>query len=610
MSVDYNKRTHRCGSLRLAQKGEEVTLAGWVNNYRDHGGMVFIDLRDHEGLTQLKFNPDTDPQAHEIARTLRNEDVIAVVGQVAPRGSNINPKLPTGEIEVEVRSAELLNKAVDTPFEISEFNEANEDLRLRYRYLDLRRPQMQEIFRVRHKLGKTIRDYFDDNGFIEIETPFLTKSTPEGARDYLVPSRVQQGSFYALPQSPQIFKQLLMIAGFDRYAQIVRCFRDEDLRGNRQPEFTQLDMEMAFVKRDDVMEMVDGCIQKIFKNVLDIDIDRPIKRMTYAEAMDRFGVDRPDTRYGLELQDITDVVKDTEFGVFKSAIDAGGVVKCIVAKGSAETLTRKITDGMTEEIKGMGGGGLPVAKVVASDDGGMAFSTGVAKFMQPFCGALAERLGLKVGDTVFFMPGPYEDASKYLHHARTRLAGILGLIPENRWDLLWIIDFPLVIWNEDEQRWDSTPHPFTAPIDEDLHLFESDPGKIRDQAYDLVLNGEEMAGGSIRIHQQDIQNKVFRLLNIGEEEADAKFKHLLEALQFGAPPHGGIAFGFDRWVMSLTKSSSLREVIAFPKTQRAVCPLTNAPGEVADKQLLELGVDVRPEIKAKRQAGDTAPSEG
>jgi aspartyl-tRNA synthetase len=460
---------------------------------------------------------------------------------------------------------------------------------------------MQATFRLRHKLGKTIRDFFDEEGFVEIETPFLTKSTPEGARDYLVPSRVQPGTFYALPQSPQIFKQLFMVAGFDRYAQIVRCFRDEDLRGNRQPEFTQLDMEMSFVKREDVMDVVARCAQRIFKNVLNVDIEVPLPTMTYAEAMDRFGIDRPDTRFGLEIQDVTHIVRGTDFSVFKSAIEGGGVVRCIVAPQTAETLTRKITDGLTEEIKGIGGGGLPLTKVV-TESGSTAFSTGVAKFVQPFCSALCEQLGAKPGDTIFFMPGRYKDVCKYLHYARTRLGNILDLIPANRWDLLWVIDFPIVEWNEDENRWDSTHHPFTAPVDEDIPLLDSDPGKVRDQAYDLVLNGEEMAGGSIRIHRQEVQKKIFTLLGVSDAEAKLKFTHLLEALKFGAPPHGGIAFGFDRWAMKLSNHASLRDVIAFPKTQRAVCPLTSAPSEVADKQLAELGIDLRPEVKAKRES--------
>lgn len=602
MAIAYNKRTHRCGNLRKKDAGTTVTLAGWVNNYRDHGGMVFIDLRDREGITQLKFNPDTDPEAHEIARGLRNEDVIAAVGLVAARGSNVNPKLSTGEIEVEVHEVDLLNKAAVLPFEISDDCDANEDLRLRYRYLDLRRPVMQKTFRLRHVIAKTIRDFFDEEGFIEIETPFLTKSTPEGARDYLVPSRVQQGTFYALPQSPQIFKQLFMIAGFDKYAQIVRCFRDEDLRGNRQPEFTQLDMEMAFVKREEVMEVVDRCVQRMFKAAIDLDITLPLPRMSYKEAMDRFGVDRPDTRFDLELHDVTDSLRDTDFGVFKSAIESGGVVKCIVVPGG-ESLTRKIIDGLTDELRGIGAGGLPFVKVT-DQDGSPQFATGIAKFIQPLRGALCETLGAKIGDAIFFMPGAYADVSKYLHYARTRLAEVTGVIPENRWDLLWVVDFPLVERSEKDQRWYSMHHPFTAPVDEDIPLIKTDPGKVRAQAYDLVLNGEEMAGGSIRIHREDVQKAVFELLGIGEAEAKLKFTHLLEALRYGAPPHGGIAFGFDRWSILLAGQKSIRDVIAFPKTQRAVCPLTSAPGEVAEAQLKELGIDIRPEVKAKRAASN------
>ncbi|MEE9293618.1 MAG: aspartate--tRNA ligase, partial [Phycisphaerae bacterium] len=418
-----------------------------------------------------------------------------------------------------------------------------------------------------------------------------------------VPSRVQQGSFYALPQSPQIFKQLFMVAGFDRYAQIVRCFRDEDLRGNRQPEFTQLDMEMSFVKREDVMDMVDGCIRRIFISILGIDITIPLPRMKFAESMNRFGIDRPDTRFGLELQDVTHLLRETDFNLFKNAVESGGVVKCLVVPGGAEKLTRKITDGLTGELKGIGGGGLPLTKVTESG-GKTEFSTGIAKFIQPQCRQLCQALAAKPGDLLFFMPGTFAEVCKYLHHLRTRLAQILDLIPPNTWDLLWVIDFPLVEWNEEMKRWDSTHHPFTAPVDEDIHLLKTDPGKVRDQAYDLVLNGEEMAGGSIRIHRREVQQAVFDLLNISAAEAQLKFSHLMEALCYGAPPHGGIAFGFDRWAMLLAEQQSLRDVIAYPKTQRAVCPLTGAPGEVPDAQLQELGIDLRPEIKAKRQAAE------
>ncbi|MCG3131227.1 MAG: Aspartate--tRNA ligase [Phycisphaerae bacterium] len=588
MAIPYNKRTHQCGELRAPQVGQKVRLAGWVDSYRDHGGMAFIDLRDYTGITQVRFNPEGNAAALELARSLRTEDVIVIEGTVVSRGTNINPRIPTGEIEVIGEALDLLSKAEPPPFEISDRTDASEELRLKHRYLDLRRPVMQRVFRMRHVIAKTIRDYFDANGFVEIETPFLTKSTPEGARDYLVPSRVRQGSFYALPQSPQIFKQLFMVAGFERYAQIVRCFRDEDLRADRQPEFTQLDMEMSFVQADDVMTMVEGCAKAIFRNALGIDVRTPLPRMTYQEAMDRFGIDRPDTRFGLELQDVTDLVRGVEFAPFKEAAASGGVVKCIVASGG-EALTRKVTDGLTEEIKGIGGVGVPIVKVAAGD-AGPAFSTGIAKHVEPLASAICTRTGAKPGDTIFFMPGAYDEVCKYLHHVRTRLAEILKLIPENRWDLLWVVDFPMMTYDPEEKRWFSTHHPFTAPMDEDIPLLDTEPNKARSKAYDLVLNGTEMAGGSIRIHQRDVQARVFNLLGISDEEAQLKFSFLLDGLKYGAPPHGGIAFGLDRWVMVLTKMPSLRDVVAFPKTQRAVCLLTGAPTPVAAKQLDELAL--------------------
>ncbi|MFQ5493840.1 MAG: aspartate--tRNA ligase [Phycisphaerae bacterium] len=590
MPIAYNQRTHRCGELRAAQISQRVRLAGWVNSRRDHGGLTFVDLRDHTGIVQLRFNPDHHAEAHGRARSLHNEDVIAVEGGVVSRGEWVNPKLATGEIEVEVDAIDVLSSASPLPFQINDDFEANEDLCLRYRYLHLRRPEMQQTFRLRHRIGRAIREHFHEQGFVEIETPFLTKSTPEGARDYLVPSRVKPGSFYALPQSPQMFKQLFMMAGFDRYAQIVRCFRDEDLRADRQPEFTQLDLEMAFVQAEDVMSAVEGCVQRIFKDGLGLEVPVPFPRLGEHEAMERFGVDRPDTRFGLELSDVTELVKDTEFRVFTEAVAAGGVVKCLVAK-NAESLTRRTLDELTEEVKGIGGSGLPYVKV-SQGDGGLSFSTGVAKFLQPLCRELCDRLDARPGDMILFMPGRYADVCKYLHCVRSRLAALLNLIPEGRWDLLWVVDFPLFVWDEEERRWFSTHHPFTAPRDEDLSKLESDPGSVRSKAYDLVLNGMEMAGGSIRIHQCDVQEKIFSLLGISPEEAQEKFQFLLEALRFGAPPHGGIAFGFDRWAMMLAGGQSLRDVIAFPKTQRAVCPLTDAPGTVSPEQLRELNLSI------------------
>ena len=594
LAVAYNQRTHHCGALRASNVGDSVILAGWAHSWRDHGGMTFVDLRDHTGRTQLQFSSE-NTATHEIARSLHNEDVIAVTGTVVRR-LKANPKLATGEIEVAVTEIDVLSQCDPLPFQVNEEFDAGEDLCLRYRFLHLRRPEMQAKIRLRHRIGRAIREYFHENGFVEIETPFLTKSTPEGARDYLVPSRVSPGAFYALPQSPQIFKQLFMIAGFDRYAQIVRCFRDEDLRADRQPEFTQLDLEMAFVQREDVMTVVEGSVQRIFKDAMDIDVTTPFPRMTEKEAMERYGTDRPDTRYGMELQDVTELAGETEFGVFRAAIEADGVVKCLVAKGGVERLTRKITDGLGEEITGIGGKGLPLVKV--NEEGGeVKFATGIAKFVQPIAAKLCAHLGAEPGDMIFFASGSFAEVGKYLDYLRGRLAKLLDVIPENRWDLLWVIDFPLMVWDDEEQRWFSTHHPFTAPLDEDIPLLDTDPGKVRDKAYDLVLNGVEMAGGSIRIHQREVQEKIFRLLGISPEEAQVKFEFLLDALRFGAPPHGGIAYGFDRWAMMLTNSESLREVIAYPKTQRAVCPLTSAPGPVSPAQLDELYLSLKPPPK-------------
>ena len=587
LAIAYNQRTHRCGELRDSDADGKALVAGWVHSTRDHGGLIFVDLRDHTGLIQLRFHPDLVPEAHKIARGLHNEDVLAIEGTVVRR-EKVNPKLPTGEVEIDVSAVDVLSRAASLPFQVNDEFDASEERCLEYRFLHLRRPEMQKILRLRHRVGRGIREFFHENGFVEIETPVLTKSTPEGARDYLVPSRVQPGSFFALPQSPQIFKQLLMIAGFDRYAQIVRCFRDEDLRADRQPEFTQLDMEMAFVQREDVMDIVEGCVKRIFRDGLGIDIPTPFPRMQEHEAVARFGIDRPDTRFGMELQDVTDLAKETSFKVFHEAIDNGGIVKCLVAEGG-ERLTRKTLDTLAEEIRGIGGSGMPFVKVTSGDQG-TTFATGIAKFVQDLGPRLCAQVGAKPGDLIVFMPGSLEEVSKYLHYLRTRLANELDLIPKDRWDLLWVVDFPLFKWDDEGKRWASVHHPFTAPLDDDLALLETDPGRVRAKAYDLVLNGTEMAGGSIRIHQQDVQQKIFSLLGMSEAEAQEKFEFLLNALKYGAPPHGGIAFGFDRWVMMLAGSKSLREVIAFPKTQRAVCPLTGAPGVVDTAQLDELHI--------------------
>jgi aspartyl-tRNA synthetase len=599
MPLPYHQRTHTCGELRAHHAGQEVILAGWVAHHRDHKGMVFVDLRDRYGMTQLRFGDETPRPVLEEARRLRSEWCICIRGTVAHRGEgNVSPRfytgeLPTGEIEVVVQDLEVLSESPPPPFEISDYTSAHEEIRLEHRYLDLRRPSLQRNFLIRHRVAKTLRDYFDAHGFVELETPFLTKSTPEGARDFLVPSRLHPGKFFALPQSPQLFKQLFMIAGFDRYVQIVRCFRDEDLRADRQPEFTQLDLEMSFVQTDDVIRMAEGAIAAVFSQVLGYDIPRPVPRLSYREAMDRFGIDRPDTRFGLELQDVSDLAAQTEFAPFRQAVESGGVVKCIVSSDpGGKVLTRKTIDALAEELRGIGAVGLPYAKVTADDQGAPKLETGIAKHLAPITADLLSRSGAKPGDVLWFMPGSYTAVSKYLAYLRLRLGQLLNLIPAQQWNFLWVVDFPLLEWDEEEKRWVSVHHPFTSPQDEDLPLLFSDNsqhwGRIRSKAYDLVLNGVELGGGSIRIHRADIQRRVFQLLGIGEEEAQQKFGFLLQALRYGPPPHGGLAFGLDRIVMMLTGASSLRDVIAFPKTQRGTCPLTGAPSTVADKQLAEL----------------------
>ena len=598
MALPYNRRTHTCGALRASDIGKEVLLAGWVANHRDFGGMLFIDLRDRHGITQLRFGDDNPPEVLARAQEIGDEWCICVRGTVAHRGEgNVSPRfrtgeLPTGEIEVRVAELDVLSQSPPPPFEISDYTKTNEDLRLESRWLDLRRPALQRNFIIRHRVAKTLRDYFDANGFLELETPFLTKSTPEGARDFLVPSRTQPGNFFALPQSPQLFKQLFMMSGFDRYVQIVRCFRDEDLRADRQPEFTQLDLEMSFVQVEDVINMAEGAMAAVFKAVLNHEFPRPLPHMTYQAAMDRYGIDRPDTRFGLELQDVSEIAAKTEFAPFRDALVKGGVVKCIVTSDpTGKALTRKVIDGLTEEIKGMGGAGLPVTKVVA-DGAGVKLETGVAKFLAPVTTELVAKTGAKAGDVIWFMPGSSATVAKFLAYLRGRLGTILGLIPEGKWNLLWVTDFPMFEWDEEEKRWNSIHHPFTAPTDEDLPLlFAKDTaglGKIRSKAYDMVLNGTELGGGSIRIHRADVQSRVFELLGISPEEAKVKFDFLLRALQYGPPPHGGLAFGLDRIVMLLTGAPSLRDVIAFPKTQRGTDPMSGAPGPVSEKQLAEL----------------------
>ncbi len=578
------EKSHDCNTLGPDQLGHTVILMGWVQRRRDHGGLIFIDLRDKEGITQVVFDPQHDAEAHERAHALRSEYVIAVEGKVRLRPEGMtNLKLKTGQIEVIVKELKILNTSKTPPFHIEDDVEVNENTRLTYRYLDLRRPKYFRNMLLRHQAAQLTRSFFSNHDFLEVETPVLTKSTPEGARDYLVPSRVNPGKFYALPQSPQIFKQLLMMAGFERYFQIVKCFRDEDLRADRQPEFTQLDLEMSFIHEEKIYRLVEDWIGLLFKELLGIGIQFPFQRMTYSEAVNRFGTDRPDLRFGLELTDITDLVGATEFRVFKQAVEHGGQVKVIRLPGGSK-LSRKDLDDMIDYVKIFGAQGMAWIKI--QPDG---WQSPIAKFLPDDVRAkLVERLQIETGDIIFFVA----DQSKIVHDAlgnlRVRLGDQMGLIDSTIYKLVWITHFPLFEWDHEEKRYTSVHHPFTAPLEEDVELLEQSPEKVRSRAYDLVLNGTEIGGGSIRIHRQDIQERVFAALGIGQKEAREKFGFLLEALQYGAPPHGGIAFGFDRLIMLLSGSSSIRDVIAFPKTQKATCLMSGAPTEPEIGQLLEL----------------------
>ena len=580
------KRTHYCGEIGENLLGREVVLMGWVQYRRDHGGLVFIDLRDRTGLVQTVFNPEADEVTHRKSHGVRAEYVLALRGTVRPRPADmINPNMATGRVEVFIRELRVLNVAQTPPFVVDDHAEASENVRLKYRYLDLRRPAVMKNFLLRHQVAKLTRDYFAGQGFLEIETPVLTKSTPEGARDYLVPSRVNPGAFFALPQSPQLFKQLLMVAGADRYCQIVKCFRDEDLRADRQPEFTQVDLEMSFVERDDILEILEGYMAAVFNGALDLDPPRPFPRLTYAEAMLRFGSDRPDLRYGLEIVDLSAALAGSQAKVFAESLAQGGVIRAVNAPGAA-SFSRKQLDDLVGFAISAGAKGLAWIKIV---DG--VWQGPLAKFLaEGEKNALAEALLARDGDVIFFGADAPALAASVLGQVRARLARELNLVREGDFKFAWVTDFPMFEYDAEAKRFAAVHHPFTAPREADLEFLESDPGRVLAQAYDLVLNGHEIGGGSLRIHRPDVQTAVFKTLGMEAHEAQEKFGFLLEALAYGAPPHGGCAFGLDRLVMLLAGASSLREVIAFPKTQKATCPLTEAPGPATPGQLLELAL--------------------
>ena len=580
------KRTDYCGTLTSKDIGRQVTLFGWVQRQRDLGSLIFIDLRDRTGIVQLAFDDSTDRDIFSKAFAVRGEFVLAAVGTVRERSSK-NLEIPTGEIEVEVTELRVLAKSETPPFEIAENSQTSELTRLKYRYLDLRRPDLQKNIILRHKVAKVTRDYFDENGFIEIETPMLIRSTPEGARDFLVPSRIHNGSFYALPQSPQLYKQLSMVAGFDRYMQIARCFRDEDLRADRQPEFTQIDLEMSFVEMEDVLEIGEGYVKRVFKDVLGVDIPRPLPRLTYTEAMERYGSDKPDTRYGMELIDLSDIVKNSEFVVFKGALENGGTVRAIKAENAASVLTRKEIDKLTESAKGSGAKGL--AWIRMTDE---ATSSSFLKFMsEEENSQIISKADMKVGDVLLVIADSSRTkALSILGALRQEVARKLDLIPAGQYNFLWITEFPFFEYDEESGEWLAMHHPFTAPMDDSLDILETDKGKVRAKCYDLVLNGIELSSGSIRITDPVLQSRIFDLLGLSKEEAYEKFGYLLDAFRFGAPPHGGMGIGLDRLCMQMLGCESLRDVVAYPKVQNASEPMTECPAPVDTEQLGELGI--------------------
>lgn len=586
-----SKRTTYCGLVTEAFLGQEITLKGWVNNRRDLGGLIFVDLRDREGIVQVVFNPAFSEEALKIAETVRSEYVVEVQGTVTKRDpETVNPKIKTGQVEVQVTNIKVINKSETPPFSINEENvNVDENIRLKYRYLDLRRQELAQTFKMRHQITRSIRQYLDEEGFFDIETPVLTKSTPEGARDYLVPSRVHDGEFYALPQSPQLFKQLLMISGFDKYYQIVKCFRDEDLRADRQPEFTQVDIEMSFVDQEDVVQMGEEMLKKVVKEVKDVEINDAFPRMTYKEAMRRYGSDKPDTRFEMELIDVSQLGRDMDFKVFKDTVENDGEIKAIVAKGAAEQYTRKDMDALTEFVNIYGAKGLAWVKVV--EDGltgpiGRFFETENVETLLTLTGAEA-------GDLVMFVADKPNVVAQSLGALRVKLAKELGLIDETKLNFLWVTDWPLLEYDEDAKRYVAAHHPFTSPKEADIAKLGTAPEEAEANAYDIVLNGYELGGGSIRIHDGELQEKMFEVLGFTKEQAQEQFGFLLDAFKYGAPPHGGIALGLDRLVMLLTNRTNLRDTIAFPKTASATCLLTNAPGEVSDKQLEELSLRIR-----------------
>ena len=605
-SMQGLKRSHRCTEVSSANIGEKVTVMGWVQKSRNKGGIIFVDLRDRSGILQVIFEESQcGAECFEKAGKLRSEFVAAIEGTVCKRAGAVNENLATGDIEVVASSLRILSEAETPPFPIEENSKTKEEIRLKYRYLDLRRPDLQRNLIMKSKVATIARQFMADEGFLEIETPMLTKSTPEGARDYLVPSRVHPGTFYALPQSPQLFKQLLMCSGYDRYFQIARCFRDEDLRADRQPEFTQMDMELSFVDVDDVIDVNERLLAELFKEILDLDIQLPIQRMTWQEAMDRFGSDKPDLRFGLELKDVSDVVKDCEFGVFTGALANGGTVRGINAEGQG-SMPRKKIDALIEYAKTYGAKGL--AYIVINEDG--SYKSSFAKFMtEEQMNALVAAMDGKPGDLLLFAADKTKIVWTVLGALRCHLAELMGLVDKNVYRFVWITEFPLLEWSDEENRFTAMHHPFTMPMEEDLQYIDSDPGRVRAKAYDIVLNGNEIGGGSVRIHQDDIQEKMFECLGFTKAEAHERFGFLLDAFKYGVPPHAGLAYGLDRLVMLMAKQDSIRDVIAFPKVKDASCLMTNAPDYVDDKQLAELGIEVTPEAEAEIEAEKSAPAD-